>query len=114
MCSSIQIFSDIKISRVCGSWYSLRPAQHRPLRIIFVIKATFGNGLLISIPELKTLVIACNHRPRVILVDALCNFAASEVLSQFLSLMLSQHAAVLDVPSIYSFKNVYNFKAFIH
>ena len=85
MCSWFQIFSDIliKISRVCGSWSPLRPAQHRPLRIIFVIKSTFGNGLLILIPELKTLVIACNHRPRVILVDALCVFAASEVLSQF-------------------------------
>ena len=60
-------------------------ATQRPLKIIPVIKATFWNRLLILIPEIKTLVIACNHRPRVIFVDALCVFAASEELSPLLT-----------------------------
>ena len=69
--------------------YSLWPAQPShatPTQNNFShYKATFRNRLLILIPEIKTLVIASNHRPRVIFVDALCVFAASEELSPLLT-----------------------------
>ena len=70
---------------------------------------------MILIPEIKTLVIASNHRPRVIFVDALCVFAASEVFTlavlDFMSLSRSQRSMF---PQFTPLKNVYHFKAFIH